>query len=347
MSNEQACMDVINPLLQAEAAENAQFPLWLFSGPNCTGTRYPPEGEFNLWGQYLDFATFGFNEVRSAYVPPQALLELWATGDEGYFSVTGPSVLPDLRAQLGFWRNWDDSPCLSNQVNCGNRVVWTLNNPVAKMRISLPVNWNLTLANLAAQKETLSVSGFTYEIDNDALYGELCYEGQTRVPCNCFNSYQQILANHATSATNSFINVLQEGCDPLGQYVPTGALVGEVTPVECQRQIQAQLENGTFPTLDRGGPEIYICAGKSYVNTNSDGSFDRLARFDDDEDDKLELQEMSNSNSSNTGWWIMGGLLIFAALLLVFYFLVLRHRLDPHIARAKIKKKKKMHGYSS
>ena len=55
-----SCFDKINEILLEETKTNSQYPLYLFEKENCQGKRYPPEGEFNLWEQYLTLQIIGF-----------------------------------------------------------------------------------------------------------------------------------------------------------------------------------------------------------------------------------------------------------------------------------------------
>lgn len=342
MSSLDACMEVINPILQKNAPINAQFPFLFFSEPLCQGKRYPPEGAFNLWEQTLSADQIGFSEIRSVYVPPQSQVELFAVGGDGYYSVIGPQVIPDTESQLAFWRNWDDSPCFSGETNCGNRVIWKLASAggvVARLRVHNPVSWTETLAILAAKKAPVKLNGVTYPVDNDALYQGLCTDGQDRFQCDCHDAFREIQIQHPGSVNNSYVNILQNGCNPLSQFVPSGALVGQVNATECQNQINSQLKSGTFPTLNNGGNPLYICSGISYLNAYEDGTLDTLARFDDDEDDVLEAREMT-SVAPSYSLWIMGGLLLLALFMIMFYYLR-RSALRGRLTRHKIRRRKR------
>lgn len=316
MSN---CSEVVNAILQELSPINAQFPLLMFSDVNCQGKRYPPEGEFNLWEQYLPLDSLGFEEIKSIYVPPQALFELWAEGGDGYYSMTGPQMVSNLSAMVAAWRNWDDSPCVAGTVNCGNRVVWKMYDPIQRMRIHRPVSWNQVLATMAANRQQLRMGTTTYDFDYDTLFQDvICLPGQVDPQCNCHRAWQEILTNHAGAAEQSFVNILQNGCNAQTQYVPSGARVGDNTPSECQQQINAQLKTGTFPTLNQGGPSIYICAGTYYLNSFEDGIVDPLAHVDDHDDDLLEEVEMSGAQKPAPAyaWWVMGSMLILGVLMI-------------------------------
>jgi len=352
------CKEVVNAILEELAPVNAQFPLLMFSETNCQGVRYPPEGDFNLWGQYLGVPvtttvagkpvttvevrpeTLGMSQIKSIYVPPQSVLELWATGGDGYYSLTGQQLIQDLDAMLAAWRNWDDSPCITGTVNCGNRVVWKVGEgePIERMRIHNPVPWTAVLANLAANKQTVQLHGTTYAINNDTLYQDICVEGQDSFACECHNAWQELLAVHSAAATQSFVNILQNGCNPLTQFVPSGAPVGDVTTTECQQQINAQLVTGTFPTLSVGGPQLYICAGQTYINAFENGTLDLPSRLDDDEDDDLEAMEMTR-NTPGYAYWVMGALLVLGLLMLLFHMLR-RSNFSMKVVRQRIRQSK-------
>lgn len=333
----QQCLEYLDPILQDYAPDNAQFPLYMFSDFNCQGVRYPPEGEFNLWYQYLGEprtvstpqgdvqvvqvtpATLGMTEIKSVYVPPQSVLEMWAPNDEGYFSVVGPQIITDTQAYLSAWRNFDDSPCGSDELAyCGNRVNWSVGDgqPIYRMRITSAVPWTNLLARLASDQQPLALNGKAYPVDNDALYADICPGNGEDFNCECQNAYDEILLNHPGAANQTYVNVLPNGCDPTTQFAPSQALVGTGTSYECQNQINAQLQSGTFPTLSQGGPQQYVCAGLIYLNAYDDGSTDVLARFDDFEDDRLEAQEMHSSTPAYA-YWLAGAFGVLALLLVL------------------------------
>jgi len=317
------CEDVLNPLLTELASINAQFPLLLFSENNCQGKMYPPVGEYNLWNQYIDVNTIGFSEINSLYCPPQTLLQVWSKNQQGYYSVTGPQTIPNTNAQLASWVHWDGSPCNPGETYCNKKVNWTFDQDIYRLRIVIQIPWTVMLHNMAANKQPLQMNGTVFTVNNDALFAEVCRNPGNRFLCHCYDAYQVILAQHAAAASSSYVNLLQNGCNPLAQYVPTGALVGQGTPEECTTMIQAQLLTGTFPTLGTpNAPINYICANQIYVNAFKDGAVDPLARVDDSEDDLLEKQEM-NSTTPSYAYWIIGVLLLLAFLM---FFLCLLER---------------------
>lgn len=317
-----SCQDFLNTVLAQEAVTNSQFPAFFFSGNDCQGERYPKPGEFNLWNQDLPLSIIGFNKINSVYIPPQIVLEMWSTGDDGYVSFRGPQMIINTGAQVASWTHWDGSPCDGTiEPNCNKKVNWDLNVDVSRLRLTIQIPWNLMLHNFASNKQTLQMNGTVFEVDNDTLFNEICKNPQNRYTCHCHLAYQEILALHTEAADSSYVNLLQNGCDPTTQYVPTGALVAQGTPEECSEMIQAQLITGTFPTLStKRGQQNYICGNQVYTNAFNDGATDPLARIDDNEDDKLESQEMVSTTPSYA-WWVLGVLLLVAALLCFIYFL--------------------------
>lgn len=87
-----------------------------------------------------------------------------------------------------------------------------------------------------------------------------------RYPCRCTDVANAILAEHADAASKSYVNLLQNGCNPSTQYVPTYGNVADGTVAECLQQINAQLNACTFKTISQGGPQLYICGGRVYEN---------------------------------------------------------------------------------
>lgn len=347
------CLNLLNPILKEYAADNAQFPLYFFEDVNCQGARYPPEGEFNLWYQYLGepkvvptsegdvtvtvvtSATLGMSEIKSLYVPPQAVLEMWTPNDEGYFTLVGPQVVPDTSALLGAWRTWDDAPCNDSDTYCGKKLNWTLGNPIYRMRISTSSPWTTMLARLAANKKPLTLQSTSYPVNNDLLYSDICPGNGEDYGCDCQNAWDTLLLEHPGAAAASYVNILPNGCDATTQFVPSAAQAGLNTVYECQNQIQAQLRSGTFPTLSNGGPAQYVCAGTIYLNSYDHGSADALARFDDEEDDKLELQEMMSSTPSYA-YWVLGAICVLAFLLMFAGMLHQGDRNRTHAMRKRV-----------
>jgi hypothetical protein len=330
------CQDVLDPILTENAAINAQFPAFFFSGTNCQGLRYPAEGSFNLWNQDLSPSTIGFSQINSIFVPPQIILELWSPGNNGYVSFPGPQVIPVTSAQLVLWSHWDGSPCdSSSELYCNKKIDWTVGSGIARIRFTIQVPWTTLLHNMASNKQVLQWNGTTYPTDNDTLFNELCRDPENRYSCHCQWAYEEILASHSAAANSSYVNLLQNGCNPNTQYVPTNALVASGTVAECQTMIQAQLKTGTFPLLGTpNGQQNYICGNQIYINAYSDGISDPLTRIDDAEDDKLETQEMTLQETPAYAWWILAVLLIVAFLCWFTYSLHISLQKSHHIRRS-------------
>lgn len=337
MSYDPASLAVVNATLQQLAPLNAQFPLLLYNRKSCTGQRYPEEGSFGLWNQDLNFDHVGFDTIVSLYVPPHALLEMWSTGDgDGYYSVQGPTIISDTGSLLAFWHHYDNSPCFSTEVHCGKRVGgihgWRLGVDFSRMRITWNTSWVSLLHNFASNQHPLTFGGINYPVNNDALFDELCPDPTNRFSCNCHSAYQQILDQHAAAADGSYVNILQNGCNPATMYVPSAAQVGVGTSQECTVQIHAQLSTGTFPTIDNGGPQFYICSGRVYVNAYStDANLDRevfaaqrrptaCQRNQATDQAELEVSPSASSPSFPTyAWYILGALLVVIVFLGLFY----------------------------
>jgi hypothetical protein len=316
-----SCQDFLNPILNELALDNAQFPLLMFSENNCQGQMYPPVGEFNLWNQDLKENTIGFNQINSIYVPPQVVLEMWSKNQDGYYSVTGPQIISNTNAQIASWTHWDGTPCNDGEPHCNKKVNWNFNGELDRVRIVIQIPWTVMLHNFASNKQSLQMNGTVFPVNNDVLFDEICKNPQNRFTCYCHAAYQEILEFHAAAADSSYVNLLQNGCDPTTQYVPSKALVAQGTAAECNAMIQAQLETGTFPTLStKRGQANYICANQIYTNAFNDGITDPLARIDDNEDDVLENQEMTSMTPSYA-YWVVGILLLFGALLFFIYLL--------------------------
>lgn len=326
MSYNQASLEVVNSILKPLAPVNAQFPLLLFSQKDCLGKRYPPEGEFNLWNQDLDLTTVGFDTIRSLYVPPHALLEMWSTGDgDGYYSVQGPNIISSTGSMLAFWSHYDNSPCFSTEVHCGKRVGsadgWKLLVDISRMRITWNLSWVELLHNFASNGQTLAFGGTEYAVNNDTLFNEICPHPYDRYSCNCHSAYQLIQQNHPGAAGSSYVNLQQNGCNPNIMYVPSGGNIAAGTLQECTVQINAQLSTGTFPTIDNGGSEFYICAGKTYLN----GVKDPVPRTMAEEAASTISGFSSTSGVPTTGfptyaYYVIGAFLLTAVLMTIFYY---------------------------
>lgn len=271
MTYNASSLDVVNTVLQPLAPKNAQFPLLLYNNKNCTGKRYPDEGEFGLWNQDLSLDLIGFDNILSLYVPPHAILEMWSVGDgDGYYAIQGPAIVSNTGALLAFWRHYDDSPCFPTEQHCGKRVGtnngWRFGVDFARIRVTWNSSWVRLLHTLASNKQPLSFGGTQYNVNNDNLFNSICPHPYDRYSCQCHSAFQLILKDHFDAAENTYVNLLQNGCNPDTMYVPSQANIGAVTKQECTAQINAQLATGSFPTLDKGGPEYYICAGELYLN---------------------------------------------------------------------------------
>lgn len=314
-------LETVNEVLTPLAPLNAQFPLLLYSRKNCTGQRYPAEGEFGLWNQDLKEEMVGFNDIVSLYVPPHAVLELWNTSDgEGYYAVPGPALISDTGAYLAFWRHYDDSPCFPHELHCGKRVGsntgWRLGVDVARLRVTWSSSWLRLLHNMAANQQGLTFGGTEYAVNNDTLFNELCPHPYNRYSCNCHSAYQQLMAQHPAAASSSYVNLLQNGCNPLTMYVPSQARVGAATTQECTTQIHAQLKTGTFPSLDQGGPQYYTCAGHTYVNAVAGMN---TSRESSSSDQTKNAETLSEEGLPVYAWYVIGGMLILLMLLGLCY----------------------------
>lgn len=305
-----ACYQLINPILESLSLDNAQYPMLFFSGEGCTGKMYPPEGSFNLWDQDINESTVGFSTIRSMIIPPQTTLKIWSPNNESYYSIGGLSIIPDTSAYLANWSRWDGTVCNSTDVYCGKKINWRLGVDIMRC---IPHNypWYSYLAINAVGNRTLSLStpsGYksTYNFDYDTLYDELCKDS-TNPACGCHEAYHELLANHPTSVKQSYVNITPNRCNPVINYVPTGANVGNNSISECTNMINAQLKAGTFPTLSKGGPMIYNCANRSFQNS-----------YETVQEQNREVDFVAN----NTYVYIVMGVLLFISLVLVgiFYF---------------------------
>ncbi len=317
------CFNVVNPILQELSQENAEFPVLLFSHADCAGTQYPPEGTFNFWGQ--DFGhQVPFRDIRSLYVPNHAILEVFSKNGDGYWSVVGPQIVPDVSSTLAFWRPFEEHGCLDPNGDCGKRVRLNLDDTVGRMRIVRPQIWNKVLADYGARGQQLMLNGTAYQIDHDALYADLCEEGQDLVNCSCHNAYQTILTEHNQAQLKSAVNLIDPACDPSRHYVPSGARVASGSDRECREMMSAQIEAGTFPTLDNGGSSVYFCGGLAYENTFQTGSTDPLSRWDDEEETVREARlmgSMAGTSAQNVAYYVIGALFALALLMLAYHYM--------------------------
>jgi hypothetical protein len=327
-----ACEDVIDKILTPKAQTNSEFPMIIWDDKGCQGKRYPEEGEYDAWSQYLEPAWTGLDRIKSLFVPHHATLELWSANDS-YYSVQGPSYVADTPSKLAFWRHWDDTPCYPGEIDCGKRVIWdmvdddvgdpsTNDGKIKRIRITRHTSWLDLLNQKASAGKPLTVGNKTYEIDGDAFYKEYCAGGSKRFGCQCHDAYQDLLANHPEASEHSFVNIASDKCNPAVHYVPTGARVSKGTHEECEEMFRAQIKAGTFPSLDVGGPQTFHCGGKTYTNSLSDGSPSRLHQLDDKEDDKIEANEMvSATETPEYAYYVIAAILILGFLLIVAYYL--------------------------
>lgn len=321
MSYNDDSLIVVNSILQPLAPNNSQFPYLFFNNKNCLGKRYPSEGEFGLWNQDLSRELVGFDNIVSLYVPPHAILEMWSTGDgDGYCAIQGPNIISNTGAYVTFWRHYDDSPCFPTEIHCGKRVGsnngWRFGIDFARIRITWNTSWVTMLHDLASNKQPLTFGGIQYNVDNDALFNQICPHPYDRFSCNCHSAYQLILKNHFDAAESSYVNLLQNGCNPNTMYVPSKANVGSVSSQECTAQINAQLNTGTFPTIDNGGSTFYICAGKTYVNGFKDPNSDPTNK------NSLELEPDNESNTIP----IIIGVVVSVLLIVVIVWFTAKHQ---------------------
>lgn len=323
------CFNAVNAVLQENTLTNSQFPFLLWDENSCQGTRFPTSDEFPLFSQYLSADILGMSTIQSLYIPPHCTLQLYAPTD-GYFQVSGPSIIPVTDAHLGFWTYYDDRPCEDNSVDCGKKVNWSFGSQPAqinRLRVVFDQAWVDLLNQRGSFGQPIALNNTVYDIDYDAFFDENCTNGNNaegRFGCNCRDAYELLLFEQPEEVANqSYVNLLQNGCNANLQFMPTGSNVGVGSKFECQEMIKSQLANGTFPTIDRGGPDIYVCAGESYVNVYSDGSRNMLEFADDKEEVLRELEEMNvtNSNTPDYAYYVLAALLIFATLLLLTYYL--------------------------
>jgi hypothetical protein len=324
LTSDPQCLAVLTPLLTALGPQNSQWPCLLFSEAHCQGEMYPPVGSFNDWNKHLTRLDIGFETIGSVFVPPQIILQMWTPNNGNTYTAPGQQVIIDTASQMAFWRNWDDSTCESPQSACGTKVNWTFGtdaNSLYKL-IMIPLNWNATLTTYGATKQPFQIGPNTIPMNLDQFFSETCASNDPAytTACLCQNAYINIIENHNTSANQSYVNLLQNGCNPSSQFVPSQANIAVGTTDECLEMMNAQIAAGTFPTLSNGGPANYICNNQIYVNAYSTGSTSALAFADDFEDDQIEQTEM-NSQTPPYAYIILAVLLFVAILLVLFYFL--------------------------
>ncbi len=319
-----SCLQLLRPLLQNLAQENKQFPCLLFEKSGCQGAMYPPVNGFNAWNQYLKQSDVGFSTIGSMYIPPHAVLQLWSTDGSGYYELHGQQVVIDTPSSLTFWRNWDDTPCLSGQ--CGKKIDWQFS---GIQRLFIKTNsWQDYLYTLGSHKKTLQIGGTPLSFNMDQFFTDLCARDTLgQYACQCHNAWQEIITQHAASAAHSYVNLLPNGCDPATHYVPSQANVAIGTDRECLEMIQAQIAAGTFPTLSNGGTATYICNNQMYVNTFDSGGTNPTASFDDAEDASKE--ELQRTALPFTGWVTLS-VMISVAVCLFFLYGLSRFQADKN-----------------
>lgn len=266
------CYEPLAAILFPLAKTNSQLPLLIFSEPNCTGSVYPPAGGLLELGARITRNDVGFESVRSLYVPPHVTLQVWSGAMTHYFAVIGPAIVPDTSALIAAWGYRGDLPCPKGQGICGQKVDFRLGPGEAQIgALTLLVeNWQDFLANAASAQIRPALGPlWEFPFDFDAfMMKEYCAADATRAACGCVNAYQDLLQNHPLSVNDSYINIMPNSCNPLTQYVPTGARIGVGSKDECLQMIRAQLNEGTFQTAANGGPSEILC---NYFTIPNDG----------------------------------------------------------------------------
>ena len=350
MSGYGPCYDVITPILQQHSQnQNAQYPVLLFSGPNCTGEMYPPIGSFNHWEQNLTAALVGFDTIRSVYVAPQAVLQMFSADGSGFYQLFGTqnTIIPDTKSQLA---SYTQPGCVDPEPrNCTFKVAgpygWTFGQSFKTMRIHLPDTWNTYLYTLASNGNQLQINGNPMPLDYDMLFDNICPSKQYN--CQCHAAYKEILALHADAAYSSFVNINQNGCNAQTMYVPSQANVGSGTEWECRLQINAQLKAGTFTT----NPS-YICGLQVYINTNGTSNATAKSTKKSSCSSKAQPETAAaaagpiNANTDEPAqstpsyaYYIIGALLVAALLLLLMYKLrTSMQEVSKYLRKSKVRK---------
>jgi hypothetical protein len=92
-------------------------------------------------------------------------------------------------------------------------------------------------------------------------------------------------------------------------YVPSQAKVSSGSLSDCQVQINSQLLNGTFPTMENGGTSIYICGSVPFNNAVS---------VDPDKDIPVNKAiDEDTTDNDNIAWIVLGCLMGVVLLLFV------------------------------
>ena len=317
------CADVLaSEEFQTYAQNNSQFPCLLFSGSQCTGTRYPPIGGFNAWETSLTATDIGFSTIKSILIPPQITVQIWSPSMKNYYEAIGSQTIIDAQSQLAFWRNFDGTDCAASQSACGKAVHWTFGSDPQqlsslKFHFTYFQGWNQLLYTSASNKQNLMIGSTEYSMNYDQFFAQLCANNPNNTyACQCHDAYFAIVTQHSAAADQSYVNLLQNGCDPSSQFVPTGANVGTGTDQECLNMINAQIQTGTFPTLStKGSSQQYICNNQVYANAFNTGATNQTSYLSDEIEERYQV-------NSQIPIWILVGVLVFVIVMMMLYWLL-------------------------
>jgi len=317
---EKMCDQVIFPILSGLAKSHSEFPYLFFDGVDCTGSKFPPEGEFPQWGVDLDLNNL--TKIASIYVPPHAIVDIKSV-DGCDLVFKGPATIPRLDSYLQKWHNADGSPCLPGHVLCGKKPNFSLKGEkkeIANVHVKRKKQWDEYLHDTASSKKDLHHNGKKIEVDWDSLFHRLC--PSSKYHCECFDSFKKFAAEHPDATEKAFVNNLSNSCDPDQHYMHSKSMVGTQSETECVELFKETIRKKSFNTTDDQVHVVSImCGGKLYSNADDNGDENQLL-FDPKGDAKSEEEEslVTSSKCSSVFIYVLIGLFVFLLLFTIVYF---------------------------
>lgn len=322
------CVEVLEPILADCARRNAQFPLLLFSEPNCQGDQFPPVGGLTPLNTAITPQDIGLERIGSVYIPSNLELQLTTPDQQARYTAHGTQIIVDTRSLLtGFWEGAEGR----------TKIDWSLGRgrvgQIGSVFVRVLQPWSDMLASYAPKRHSLRAGPLSFEVDFVTLFADRCGKPQPPPECGCYLAHQRLLEEHPAAASDSYVNLTQNGCNPLTHFVPDGARVARGFKSECLQMIRAQVGAGSFPTLTHNGPSNYVCNNQLFPNAYHNGDLDALARWDDKESAEAEVQEM---RSPLIVWvYVLVGVVGAVLLLALWYWCFTVRRFSPAITHVR------------
>jgi cbb3-type cytochrome oxidase subunit 3 len=310
------CDAILRPFLQQCAREGNEFPALFFERSHCQGSRVTP----------LDL-----NRIGSMYVPPHASVVLTST-EGSHANFPGPSVVVSTDAYFTLWGNADGSACAENHPHCGRKISFDggLETQLKNISVRNHKPWDLYVHDVASSTGgSLKYKHHNLTMNTDAFFNRVCASSSASVyNCQCVDGYNKMILEHPElSSEMSYVNNLEDSCDPVKHYYPSGAKIGTFSEEECVKMLFNMVSSGSVLPKDRGGPEHFRCGNRSFENVfATSGETLETRAYDDEQDKQLERLEMPSYDLPPVCAYILAIILFFFLLFLYLYVLDLLHR---------------------